>query len=87
MVRIEAAAPYEPGQKVNWQHEPRGGYGYVINVAAVVVKVGRARVQICVARRVSGEWVQTTRWVSNERLSSRAVVVPEVDDFNQEKEQ
>lgn len=77
----------KPGDKVNWLHEPRGGYGYTMNVAAVVVKIGPKRVQIRAARRVNGVWVQQTRWVSSERLSLRVEVVPEVDNINQETEQ
>ncbi len=77
----------KPGDKVNWLYAPRGGYGYTMNVAAVVVKIGPKRVQIRAARRVNGVWVQQTRWVSKERLSSRAEVVPEVDNINQETEQ
>ncbi|MCB1966230.1 MAG: hypothetical protein KDI64_09370 [Candidatus Accumulibacter sp.] len=76
----------KPGDKVNWLYEPRGGYGYTMNVAAVVVKIGPRRVQIRAARHVNGVWVHQTRWVSKERLSSRAVVVPEVDNINQETE-
>lgn len=77
----------KPGDKVNWLYEPRGGYGYSMNVAAVVVTIGPKRVQIRAARRINGVWVQQTRWVSKERLSSRAEVVPEMDNINQEPEQ
>ena len=34
------------GRRVTWLHEPRGGYGYVIRVPAVVLKVGPKRVTI-----------------------------------------
>lgn len=68
-----------PGDKVNWHHEPRGGYGYSMNVAAVVVKVGPKRVQVRAARLVNGEWKQVTRWVDKGRLSIRTKLVPEVD--------
>lgn len=67
------------GDMVNWHHEPRGGYGYSVSVAAIVVKVGPKRVQVRVAQRVNGVWQQTTRWVDKERLSIRTNVVAEVD--------
>lgn len=68
-----------PGDKVNWLHEPRGGYGYSMNVAAVVVKIGPKRIQVRAAKRVNGEWHQVMRWVEVERLSPRSEAVPEVD--------
>jgi hypothetical protein len=68
-----------PGDKVNWHHEPRGGYGYSVSVAAVVVKVGPKRAQVRTARLVNGEWQQVTRWVDEDRLSTRTKIVPEVD--------
>src|SRR5690606_30732091 len=65
--RIEAAADAAlstllqdwlvPGARVTWFYEQRGGWGYVIPVAAVVVRVGPKRVLIRAAsRRIGGEW-------------------------------
>jgi hypothetical protein len=34
------------GDRVNWLYEPRGGYGYVKTVAAVVTKIEPKKVQI-----------------------------------------
>jgi TolB-like protein len=37
---------YTPGQRVEWLHEPRGGYGYARWVLATVVRVTRRRIVI-----------------------------------------
>ncbi len=34
------------GDRVNWQHTPRGGYGYSVCVAGIVTKIAAKRVQI-----------------------------------------
>ena len=34
------------GQSVIWRYTPRGGYGYIYRVPALVVKCGPKRVQI-----------------------------------------
>jgi hypothetical protein len=60
---------WQPGDQATWLHEPRGGYGYVIPVNAVVVRVGPKRVLIEVAR-VNGDLVQ--RWVTPDRLRERS---------------
>lgn len=70
---------FSGGDRVNWHHEPRGGYGYLVSVAAVVVRVGPKRIQVRVAQRVNGEWQQATCWVDKKRLSARTIVVAEVD--------
>ena len=44
--------------RVNWPYEPRGGYGYVMNVAAVVTKIAPKKRQIRVANRVDYKWVE-----------------------------
>ena len=36
----------KPGDKVTWRHVPRGGWGYVFRVPAVVVSVGTKTVRI-----------------------------------------
>lgn len=40
------ARQLEPGQRVVWRHQPRGGYGYVIRVPATVVRRTAKRVLI-----------------------------------------
>ncbi len=67
------------GDKVNWLYEQRGGYGFSINVAAVVTKVGNKKVQVRAAMRSNGEWLQVKRWVDPMRLSNRVNLIPEVD--------
>lgn len=67
------------GDRVNWLYSPRGGYGYVISVAAVVVKVGKSRVNIKIAQRIDGIWVQRFKRVMVDKLTSRDKIVPEVD--------
>jgi len=56
------------GQELTWLHTPRGGYGYVIPVNAVITKIGRKRVQVKIAKR-NGEKV--LRWVSPTSLRER----------------
>src|SRR5271157_274527 len=60
------------GDEVNWLYEPRGGYGHTQQIAGVVAKLGRAKVQIRVAQRARDSWVAVERWVSAEKLSNRA---------------
>src|SRR5690606_31821689 len=45
-----------PGDRVNWWHRQRGGYGYLVPVAGVVERVGPRRVQIRVAQQVRPGW-------------------------------
>lgn len=71
---------FAPGTRVTWLHEQRGGYGYVVPVAGVVVRTGRKRVLIRVARRVlGGEWETLERWVDLAKLKPRHEYVPQVD--------
>jgi hypothetical protein len=46
-------AQLHPGDRVTWRYTPRGGYGYVIPVDGVVVRVGK-RITIRV-QRTNGE--------------------------------
>ncbi len=39
-------SPFKAGDLVTWRHVPRCGWGYVFQVPATVVHVGRARVTI-----------------------------------------
>lgn len=69
------------GDRVNWNFSPRGGYGYIIPVAGVVIKVGQKRLQIRVAQKTAEGWEQSFRWVNPINVSSRDKYVPEVDDL------
>ena len=51
ILQPEQAAHFSPGQQVTWHHTPRDGYGYVIPVDGVVVKVNKATVTIRVQKR------------------------------------
>lgn len=44
---------WQPGNKVIWRHEMRGGYGYVERIPATVVSVFAKRVRIRVEMRRS----------------------------------
>ena len=77
-----------PGDRVNWWHRQRGGYGYLVPVAGVVERVGPRRVQIRVAQQVRpGWWRQVVRWVDPSRLTPREKYVPEVDGMEQQRQE
>src|ERR1700756_3105874 len=60
------------GDRVNWAYEPRGGYGYIQQIAGVVTRIGDEKLQIRVAKRQHDtDWVATTRWVKPEKLTRR----------------
>ncbi len=63
----------EPGDRVTWNYSAPGGYGYVIPVAAVVVKVTASRATITVARKIDSQWVLQEKTVSRAKLSPRTV--------------
>jgi len=71
----------EVGSRVNWLRRVTGGYSYVTQVAAVVLKVGAKRIQIRTAQRFAGEWETQSRWVEAKNLTPRASHVPEVDGY------
>lgn len=60
-----------PGDRVTWTFSAPGGYGYVVPVAAIVLKVTASRAQIAVARKVSGAWIREKKTVSREKLKPR----------------
>lgn len=64
-----------PDARVNWNHTPRGGYGFAQPVAAVVRKRGPKRVQIEVRRLQPYSkpplWLPELKWVPPESLSER----------------
>lgn len=59
---------FNPGDKVTWLYTPRGGYGYVIPVDGVVIKVNRSTVRIKVKNR---SCVEVERNVRPENLKPR----------------
>lgn len=59
----------KPGDRMTWLHLTRGGYGYIVPVDAEIVRVGKSRVTIRVAK-VGGELV--LRHVKPEALKPRA---------------
>ena len=68
------------GDRVNWQYESRGGWGYGQTVAAVVVGTTPNRIRIRVAEKVGPEWRLVTKTVKPSRLTCRMRHVPIVDD-------
>ena len=56
---------FEPLQQVTYRHEARGGYGYVLDVPAIVLVVGHRRIGIAALTK-RGEWVP--RYVKSEKL-------------------
>lgn len=77
----------EIGDRINWRWSPRGGYAYIIPVAGVVLKIGKARLLIRVAQRTAAGWEQKTRWVNSANVSPRDKYVPEVDAEQSTKEE
>lgn len=53
---------WQVGQEIRWMQQHRGGYGYVSNIKAYVVKIGPCKIGIAVLRIKTGEWVP--KWVS-----------------------
>jgi hypothetical protein len=75
---------FKVGDRVTWNYEARGGYGYVTAVPGVVTKLAGKRVEIGVpsqskqARTPVGpitlpdsQWIRVTRWVKPEKLVAR----------------
>ena len=75
---------FKVGDRVTWNYEARGGYGYVMAVPGVVTKLAGKRVEIAVpsqskqARTRVGsitlpdsQWIRVTRWVKPEKLVPR----------------
>lgn len=78
---VGGTAAFQHGARVTWFYEQRGGWGYTIPVAAVVVRVGPKRVLIRAARRTFGsDWQLVERWVRPGRLRPRDEYVPVVDE-------
>lgn len=63
----------DPGDRVTWSFSAPGGYGYVIPVAAIIVKVTASRATITVARKTDRKWGLQEKTVSLEKLSPRTV--------------
>ncbi|HIH2744984.1 TPA: hypothetical protein ACYLN4_000653 [Burkholderia lata] len=63
----------EPGDRVTWSFNVPGGYGYVIPVAAIIVKTTASRATITVARKIDNKWVLQEKTVSRAKLLPRTV--------------
>lgn len=68
----------QAGDRVNWAYTPRGGYGFVQLVAAVVVRLTAKRATVKVARKFNGQWAQEERSVSLGKLTARTKKVSEL---------
>jgi hypothetical protein len=55
----------QPGDRVTWRHDPRGGHGYVIPIAGEALRVIGKRVLIRVPLAAGGT---AERWVTLDRL-------------------
>ena len=49
-IEMDTTPNWQPGDRVYWLHEHRGGYGYTDHVNAIVKKVGPKRITVTVAR-------------------------------------
>lgn len=52
------SATFQPGQRVIWMQQHRGGYGYVTPVKAEVIRMTGQRVRIRVWRNEDGQPVE-----------------------------
>lgn len=67
------------GARVWWDYTPRGGYGYVQRVPALVYGLGAKTVQIRTLHREGEKWAACDRNVSPRSLRPRVELVPWVD--------
>lgn len=63
------------GDRINWKHTSRGGYGYTTVVAGIFVKEGPKRVQIEVRERGLYEkhWTPRLKWVDKASITPRTL--------------
>jgi hypothetical protein len=61
---------FKAGQQVIWSHQPHGGYGYLIDVPAVVVSVTAKRVRIAAQRQNQPPKLVSVRPANLRRRSS-----------------
>lgn len=65
-----------PGDRINWSHTPRGGYGFYQTVAGIVHKIGPKRIQIEVrVREPYGQrrWIPELKWVPKDAVRPRVL--------------
>lgn len=74
-----AVQAFRVGDKVNWRHQPSGGWGYRVQVAGVVEELSAKRVRIRAARRIDGSWLLVSKWVDPSKLTHRTKHVEQVD--------
>jgi hypothetical protein len=70
---------FRSGDRIWWGYTPRGGYGYGLRAAGVVVSVGRSRVRVRVMRRYGSEWREQCKYCKPENLRPRTETVDVVD--------
>lgn len=70
---------FRAGDRIWWGYTPRGGYGYRLRAAGVVVSVGRSRVRVRVMRRRGQDWVRDEKCCRPENLRPRTETVDVVD--------
>lgn len=72
---IAEAASFAVGDRVNWTHVPRGGYGFAQSVAGIVRKIGQKRIQIEVKFKPpygrNQLWQSDLKWVDPQHLKPR----------------
>lgn len=73
------ASGFCAGDRIWWGYTGRGGYGYQLRAAGVVVSVGRSRVRVRVMRRRGGNWVREDKYCRPENLRPRTEIVDVVD--------
>ncbi len=61
----------QPGTPIYWLRQPKGGWGYVENVIAIMIKPGRKRIGIAVLKADRKTWVP--KWVSPDNIWIREV--------------
>lgn len=62
----DSLCEFRPGDRVTYVHESRGGYGFIVNVPAYVVKVAAKRIGIAALHSDRQTWLP--RWVAPENL-------------------
>ena len=59
----------QPGTPLYWLRQPKGGWGYVENVIAIMIKPGRKRIGIAVLKADRQTWVP--KWVVMDNIRIR----------------
>ena len=70
---------FRVGDRIWWCYTGRGGYGYQLRAAGIVLSVGRVKVRVRVMRRSGGIWVPEFKCCKPENLRPRTEIVDVVD--------